>query len=266
MCNPTEENIHQMRTSLRRLEATYRSSPRQFIKRNNVKVFAKRGKKLFRINSRIRDIDIILEKLNTEGKMPDQELKYIERSLKHEKQLKLKEARAMALDLKEINVSNVYYRKNINKKFEQKSKKRILKMVNKLKTKIELNIPLVISDDTKILELHGTRKDAKKLRYLIELLLYNRANVSSNKGIEKNSINSVIQNNQQVLVHLEKIQEILGNIHDYDITIDYLNNYHIFSEPHIADVIANIEKIRKTKFDEFVNYITLNNNQHNYKN
>ncbi|WP_458720135.1 hypothetical protein [Candidatus Nitrosocosmicus sp. R] len=79
--NPTEDNIHHMRTSLRRLEATYQSSPKQIRKKKKIKEFASVGKRLFKINSNIRDIDIILEKLAKEGKMPEQQLEYYENPL-----------------------------------------------------------------------------------------------------------------------------------------------------------------------------------------
>jgi len=169
--DPTKENTHQMRTSLRRLEATYRSSPREILKKKNVKAFVHRGKKLFRINSRIRDIDIILEKLTNEGKMGALELELIESPLKHERQDKLKEARIAAFRLEKIIVSNIYGPNTINRKFKYKSRKRILKIIRKLKTNIESPIPAVISDKSKVSELHQVRKDTKKLRYVIELLL-----------------------------------------------------------------------------------------------
>ena len=64
--NPTEDNIHHMRTSLRRLQATYQSCPKQIRKKKKIKEFTSVGKRLFKINSNIRDIDIILEKLANE--------------------------------------------------------------------------------------------------------------------------------------------------------------------------------------------------------
>ena len=90
--NPTKENIHHMRTPLRRPEATYRSSPKRIQKKKSIKTFVQRGKKLFRINSRIRDIDIIIEKLTIEGKMSQRERELIENPLRQERQYRLKEA------------------------------------------------------------------------------------------------------------------------------------------------------------------------------
>ena len=46
--NPTEENIHHMRTSLRRLQATYQSSPKQIRNKKKMKEFASAGKRLFK--------------------------------------------------------------------------------------------------------------------------------------------------------------------------------------------------------------------------
>lgn len=58
--NPSEESIHDIRTSLRRFEAAYQSNPKQIRRKKNVKTFAETGKKLFKINSNIRDVDIII--------------------------------------------------------------------------------------------------------------------------------------------------------------------------------------------------------------
>ena len=90
--NPTKDNIHHMRTSLRRLEATYQSSPKQIRKKKKIKEFASVGKRLFKINSNIRDIDIILEKLAKEGKMPEQQLEYYENPLVQNRENQLEEA------------------------------------------------------------------------------------------------------------------------------------------------------------------------------
>jgi CHAD domain-containing protein len=75
--NPTKESIHDMRTSLRRLEATYKSNTKQIRKKKKFKSFAETGRELFKINSKIRDTDIIIEKLSKEGNMPEQDLEYI---------------------------------------------------------------------------------------------------------------------------------------------------------------------------------------------
>ena len=254
--DPTKENIHHMRTSLRRLEATYRSSSRGILKKKNVKAFVHRGKKLFKINSRIRDIDVILEKLTNEGKMGDLELELIESSLKHERQDKLKEARIAAFRLEKIIVSNIYGPNMINRKFKYKSRKRILKIIRKLKTNIDSQIPAVISDKSKVLELHQVRKDTKKLRYVIELLLISKEYEGKDNRIRQTDIvNPINKDIRQILAYLEKLQDILGDIHDYDITLEYLKKKQKADKLTITNTITNIQNIRNTKFDQFVDYI-----------
>ena len=253
--DPTKENIHHMRTSLRRLEATYQSSPRGFVKKN-VKAFAHRGKKLFRINSRIRDIDIILEKLTNEGKMADLDLELIESPLKQERQDKLEEARVAALDLEKIIVSNIYSPNIITKKFKNKARKRILKIIKKLKTKIESKIPSVISDKSKVSELHEVRKDTKKLRYVIELLLISKESGETDKQVKQIDVtNPINKDSHRILAYLEKLQEMLGDIHDYDVTLDYLKKKQKSDKLAITSTTTNIQNIRNTKFDQFVDYI-----------
>ncbi len=245
--NPSEESIHDIRTSLRRFEAAYQSSPKQLRRKKNVKTFAKTGKKLFKINSNIRDIDIIIEKLTKEGNMPEQDIEYFENSLKQEREHQLKEARTTAHDLKNIVVPNIYDKNNHRKKFSKKSQIRLAKLVNELKTDIETNLPVVLSDDRKIVELHEVRKDAKKLRYLLELLLKRDED-------PKNRIDRDNNNGHNILLNLERIQKLLGDIHDYDITIDYLNQHQTHGAS-VTKVLSNIKNVRKIKFNEFVDYI-----------
>jgi len=252
--NPTEDNIHHMRTSLRRLEATYQSSPKQIRKKKKFKEFASVGKRLFRINSNIRDIDIILEKLTREGKMHEQQLEHYENPLVQEKENQLEEARTIALDLRRIVVPSLYDKNKTDKNFEGNSMKRLAKISRKLKNKIETRIPIVIGDDSKITELHELRKDSKKLRYLIELVINKEENDTSKRNINDDMDVLIDNNYQKILEHLEKIQGMLGDIHDYDIALDYLRQHQASNNPLITSTITNIMKVRKAKFDDFVNY------------
>ena len=252
--NPTEDNIHHMRTSLRRLQATYQSSPKQIRKKKKIKEFASVGKRLFRINSNIRDIDIIIEKLAKEGKMPEQQLEYYENPLVQDREKQLEEARTIALDLREIVVPSLYDKNKTDKNFEGNSIKRLAKISRKLKNRIETRIPIVIGDDSKITELHELRKDSKKLRYLIELVINKEENDTSKRNTNDDTNVLIDNNNHKILEHLEKIQGMLGDIHDYDIALDYLRQHQASNNPLITSTITNIMKVRKVKFNDFVNY------------
>lgn len=253
--NPNEDNIHHMRTSLRRLEAAYQSSPKQIRTKKKIKKFASSAKKLFRINSKIRDIDIILKMLANKGKMPQDKIEEFKNHNEYDKQKYLKQAHIIALDLRRQIIPNFYDKKKINRSFTSKSRKRLLKMIRKLKTKIERNLPIVINNEDRILVLHKLRKDTKKLRYLIELVTkrdYERDNERSteNEGADE----QLGENHNRILLELEKIQGMLGEIHDYDVTIDYLNQQHLSNNSVIPDIIENIMKVRKKRFNEFVDH------------
>ncbi len=92
------------------------------------------------------------------------------------------------------------------------------------------------------------------MRYLIELVINKEENDTS-KGNTNDDTNVLIDNNNhKILEHLEKIQGMLGDIHDYDIAIDYLRQHQASNNPLITSTITNIMKIRKEKFNDFVNY------------
>lgn len=251
--NPTEENIHDVRTSLRRLEATYQSSPKKIRNKKKMKAFSDTGKRLFKINSKIRDLDIILQKLATDGQMTEEQLEPFEHYLIRERERRLVEARKIALKLQDIAVPDIYDKDEITRKLERKFNQKISKAVGRLKIDIKKRISLIISDESKIVELHEVRKDTKKLRYLIELVLPKDDDEPDKNKVTNKTNASNKDLSYKILGDLEKIQKMLGDIHDYDIVIEYLNQ-NTSKEPDISDALNNIMRIRKTKFKEFVDY------------
>ena len=60
--------------------------------------------------------------------------------------------------------------------------KRYNKLISNFGGRIQLNLPLVMTDADKVNELHEMRKDCKKLRYLLELVPHDK---SSDKNMSK---------------------------------------------------------------------------------
>src|SRR5215469_7032710 len=58
-----ENNIHDIRTATRRLDASYMSLPKKIRRKTKIRKFVTTSKQLFKVNSQIRDCDIICEKL-----------------------------------------------------------------------------------------------------------------------------------------------------------------------------------------------------------
>lgn len=245
--NPDAENIHDIRKAIRRLEASYRSLPSKRVRKKRIiKEYAEYSKRLFSINSQIRDFDIINEKLSGDENFAQQKIiKSIEGSLCKQRQTKLSEAITFALELRKLRVPELS--KEI-KSSNKRSKKRFSKVVGKFATRIEHNLSIVIIDSKKITELHELRKDCKKLRYLLELLPENNDN---DQGIKKDNYVS------QLVEKLENVQDSLGTIHDYDMIVAYLKRHKGKGNRStvVSSILAKINQQRQNKYEEFVRFV-----------
>jgi CHAD domain-containing protein len=235
--DPNEENIHDIRTAVRRLDSSYTSLPRNVRNKNKVKKYVRQSKDLFRINSRIRDYDIIAEKLQQHSDGNGNVGKMLEARLQNTRKKKLEEAKVLAVALRKIKLPKLKQ----SKISERKLNKRYNRLINKFASRIEMNYPVVITNSDKITELHEMRKDCKKLRYLLELLGPNNAN---------------LKNVSQLIEELEKAQDLLGAIHDYDTVVAYLK--HWSHNRAIEGIVHNIVEERKKRYDEFRNYSKAN--------
>lgn len=242
---PNEERIHDIRTAIRRLEATYLCLPKNLRKKKKIEDYVRSSKALFRINSEVRDCDIILEKLSIDAQISQQNVfKSFERSLQRQRRTKLDRALSIASQLRNLSIPNLS-KQNISQK---RLKKGFGKVVSKFGNRIEKNFPLIISDSKKITELHELRKDCKKLRYVLELLPDNSKNMGN-----KTYDNDV----SQLIEKLEKIQDMLGTIHDYDTTVAYLKGLRKGTKRRrslIQQMIEKMTRARQSRYEEFVQH------------
>jgi CHAD domain-containing protein len=232
LTDPNKDNIHDIRTAIRKLDASYRSLPKKIRKKNRVSNYVKVSKRLFKINSEIRDYDIIYEKL----KKYSSNSIYTEltRSLDERRDKKIRKARNIALSLTDLQLPQVSEDDIPTKKLQQ----RFNKTVTRFSDRIELNFPIVLTNSKKIAELHEMRKDCKKLRYLLELL------PDENKEMQK------------TITELEDIQDMLGSIHDDDITIAYLKSTR--NRKAVRNILDNEVAQRNHKYEEFIQFCKAN--------
>lgn len=255
--DPNEEQIHDIRTAIRRLRASYQLLPKAIRNKKKLKEFVAKSKELFSIDSKIRDYDIIFEMLSKytsdvsstkheQHQQPPQSsrpITNISKSLESLRNRKLTESKVIAVELRKLAVPNL----NINKinKSEKKLKKRFNKVVGKLANNIEKNYPVVLSSSKWLTELHEMRKDCKKLRYLLELLPIG----TNSKGEGKDKVSQLIE-------ELEKVQDMLGTIHDHDATIayikKYLENHH--KDRSLSDTVKYLYNVRQKKFEQFTEH------------
>ncbi|HYY50920.1 MAG TPA: CHAD domain-containing protein [Nitrososphaeraceae archaeon] len=231
IADSNEGNIHNIRTSIRRADASFRSLPKKVRKRNKVSNYIKLCKQLFKINSKIRDYDIIYEKLRNYSSQPV--YPELTESLKKKRDAELRKVKPPKIDDKNISKGK------LNRRFN--------KIVSRFSDKIELNFPVVLTNADRTRQLHEMRKDCKKLRYLLELLSY-----QNNKEADR------------TITELEKIQEILGSIHDDDIMITYLRRSRHSNE--IRNILEDVIAERARRYDEFIEFCkgNLSNSKENF--
>ena len=228
--DPKAKNIHDIRTSIRRLNAAFSTLPKKYRTGSLMTTYVLSCKELFKINSEVRDLDIIYEKLQ---KYPpnDNRNKVID-SLKDARVTRLDHAKSVALALSNTDASKLLDEIKVTQK---ELEKRYNKIVANLISEIETNFPIVVTDSTKIEELHELRKACKKLRYMLELLP-----IENKKAIEMRKT-------------LQKIQDILGTIHDYDFTINHLKSAEQLSN-EIHEIINNEIQGRKLSYERLIKY------------
>jgi CHAD domain-containing protein len=236
-----EENIHDIRTSVRRLDACYKTLPKGLRKRKQMKKFVNESKDLFKINSQVRDFDIITElirKVNADHGNKNGDVNFENRRAQ-----KLENAKAVAVGLRKLPLPKV--KKNSVSK--AKLTKRINKLVSKYGSRTQLNLPMVTTDADKVAELHELRKDCKKLRYLLELV--SRDNSSDNPI-------------SRMREELQTMQDLLGAIHDCDATVAYLKRK---KGQKRNEIIEDIVQERKKRYENFLAHFKSNitNNKHN---
>jgi len=231
--NSNEKNIHDVRTSIRRFNAAFLILPKRYRKGCLLSDYNQLANKFFRVNSELRDMDIIQEKLNAYPQTDQRNI--VIDLLKKNRQSNLEGAKSIALSLKNMNSNKILDKMDIT---EKELQKRYNKLLFELISKIETNFLIVITNTLKIKELHELRKDCKKLKYILELLVKDNNN--------KNNIATGL------IKTLQNIQDILGSIRDYDITIDYLKKLDPSKE--IQEIVNNEIEQRRLKYEEFLRF------------
>ena len=227
---PNAKQIHDVRTSIRRLDATYLILPKKNRTGSSLSDYVLKCKEFFKVNSEIRDLDIIYEKLQ---KYPSNAQRNgVIEALKASRVATLERAKTIARSLKSTDTTRIIDKIGVTEKDLQK---RYNKMISRLISRIESTFPAVLTNQAKLEELHDLRISCKKLRYLLELLPEENNNVLKTRKT------------------LQKLQDILGTIHDYDFTIEYLSSLGQ-SSIEIQEIITIEKEERNAKYHEFLRF------------
>lgn len=229
-----QKNVHDVRTAIRRLEVMFSLLPKKMRKQNRKKIM--KYKAFFKANSMVRDLDVIRGRVAALS--PD--VSMLDLQLQRKRDAELKHAIQAGRKIKNIRLMRVY---DVQ---PRKLEARIDKITDRLSARIKQTLPAVLSDSGKVDELHKLRKDCKKLRYVIEALPAEIA-----KKYEKKASDAIGRRGSSV--SLEKLQDMLGEIRDSDITLQYLKT----SKSKIAgELVSKEASVRRRLYDEFVKYAT----------
>lgn len=191
---PNEKAIHEVRTSIRRLETVYSVLPKSS-KTSESKQFQQACKEFFRLNSKSRDCDVIAEKLSAHDLKQCGELIQNLRKTRHKSLLK---ASKKAKALNRLPMPRLA-------KTSAESNKKLVSRITKLAAVLQTKLPMVSEDPDDGEQLHEMRKDVKRLFYLLEL---------------DEEIASLRQ-----MIMIKLFQRLTGDIHDCDITLEYLSQF-----------------------------------------
>ena len=244
LASPDEKNIHDIRTSVRRLDACYKTLPKKIRNKKQAKTYMDKSRELFKINSQIRDFDVITDLIRKNNPENGNGNRMDLTKFENRRATKLKEAKVVAVGLRKLSEPNV----DKGSISAGKLTKRYNKLISNFGSRIQLNLPLVIADADKVNELHEMRKDCKKLRYLLELVPHGK---SSDKNMSK------------LEEELQNMQDLLGAIHDCDAAVDYLKRQT--KRQRRNDIIEHIVQERKRRYEDLLLHCKsdITNNQYN---
>jgi CHAD domain-containing protein len=222
IAKPNSKNVHDMRTSIRRIEATFKLLPKDIRKRHTLSDYLTGAKSLFRATSPIRDIDIVkvnLRKFETITEISDL-LKRNEEKRAHFLIAATRSAKRFEkIPPPRIRASQIS---------ESRLAKRRKKLVRRFEDNLREQIQIMLSNP-KPEQLHDFRKNCKMLRYTLE--------IDSSK--------------KKLLMTLENLQTILGSLMDTYTTLQYV------SESSLGETIAPIvDQLNSSKNRDYARFVS----------
>lgn len=198
--DPSEKNIHDLRTSIRRLEAAHLLLPREVRRQEALREYVSRVRELIHQYNLVRDADVIREKVTRHlngAKAPR-----LMASLQADRTRGLRAARRTGAGLSTVPGPLLDRMGRVQGKLARRTRKVTMRHVRRVRR----NLRLVSGDESRVAELHRLRIDSKMLRYVME---------ASGQGTAA----------PRVRRYLKGLQDILGDIHDCDVTLAYLRGH-----------------------------------------
>jgi len=161
--DPNEGNAHELRGSLRRLDAALRVLPKGARREaRSLEEYEDRCRKLLRLTSPIRDIDMLTRKLIPQSS--DQSIAGIARKLRTQRKKRVAGSMKAAWKLFETKSPK------LDSKMILGLDSQMRRVVADLEGKVAKDLAETLASESRVGELHSLRKRCKRLRYTIELM------------------------------------------------------------------------------------------------
>jgi CHAD domain-containing protein len=221
---PSEENVHDLRTSLRRLLTIANILPKKIRAQKESRKYLEGCDKLLRLNAKVRDIDIVLSKLPRHGDDPAYAKLAIR--LKNTREASLKKAQQIASSIEDKKDMPINA-KEISAPLIQK---RFKKTTDTLAKKLKKHLRIVVKEPKDLNELHKLREDSRRLRFTLEM--------------------DDSPKTTKLLPVLETWQDVLGKIRDSDIFISRVKDEE--SSGKIKEVLEREKSGRHENYQKFL--------------
>jgi CHAD domain-containing protein len=220
---PSEENVHDLRTSIRRLLTTANVLPKKIRRQREFKRSLEGYAKLLRLNAKVRDVDIILAKLPHHGDDPN--FSIIATQLNEIRESSLKRAKRFASSIKGKDFS-VEARELSSRLIQKRFRKTASSLTKTLKT----HLRIVVKEPRNLDGLHRLREDSRSLRFTLEM--------------------DDSPETSKLLPVLAKWQDVLGEIRDSDIFISRVEDGEFSSK--LKEVLEKERSGRQENYEKFL--------------
>ena len=222
--DPSEDNVHDLRTSIRRLLTTANILPKKIRGEKESRRYLESHERLLRLNAKVRDIDIILSKLPHNG--DDPAFAKLAKQLQKIRESSLKKAQRFAESIKDETSLPI----ETHKLSEPIIQKRFKKTAKTLTETLKEHLHVVVKEPRNIDELHKLREDSRRLRFTLEI--------------------DDAPETAKLLPVLETWQDVLGKIRDSDVFISHFEGEK--QSAKIGKVLDQEKSARKENYEKFL--------------
>ncbi|HVH16423.1 MAG TPA: CHAD domain-containing protein [Candidatus Angelobacter sp.] len=221
---PSEDNVHDLRTSIRRLLTTANILPKKIRCEKDSRRYLESHEKLLSLNAKVRDIDIILSKLPHHG--DDPAYAKLAKQLQKMRESSLKKTQRFAESINDKTNLPIETRKLSERIIQKRFKETAKAFTETLKERLHV----VVKEPRNINELHKLREDSRRLRFTLEI--------------------DDTPESSRLLPVLETWQDILGKIRDSDI---FISHFEDEKQPaKIGKVLEQEKSARKENYQKFL--------------